>query len=186
MTSPSISFIVPTTGRDTLAATLASIDQWAGDELLVIQHDPPARNYGASERHEGTERATKDYLAYLDDDNIYVPGHRAIMAQAIHDSRIKFPEAPHPILFRVQYPNGQIIWRKPWIKNGNIDTQMILVPNLKEKLTPWNQPHPPASRMRWSCCDYYFVSRWHWSGKRSIFWCPQIIALMGHGGEARK
>ena len=109
-----ISFIIATTGRPSLQRTLASIDKRPGDEVLVIQHDPPSGNWGNAERQEGTDRATCDYLAFIDDDDVYVPNHREIMAQAILDSPKRYP-----ILFRMQYPSGRVIWRDKAMKCGD-------------------------------------------------------------------
>ena len=144
--SKTISFIVPTIGRDSLQATLGSIEKWPGDEILVIRHNPPSGNWGNAERQEGTDKAKCDYITYIDDDDTYVPGARAIMDQAIRES----PDVP--ILFRIQFPSGRILPRKKWIKNGNLSTQMILVPNKKEMLYGWDQKH------HWA--DYYFIKRW--------------------------
>jgi glycosyltransferase involved in cell wall biosynthesis len=167
---PSISFIVPTIGRPSLTTALASIETWDSDEVLVVQHTPPAGDYGASERQEGTDKARCDYLAFLDDDNVYVPGHRVLMDRTIRDSRIK-NATPVPILFRIQFPNGKRIWSRKWVKNGNVDTQMILVPNDKDMLYAWNTQR--------RCNDFFFINQWRWSA-RTIFWCPDVIALMGH------
>ncbi len=163
-----ISFIIPTIGRESLNDTLASIGEWPGDEVLVIRHNPPSNNWGNAERQEGTDKAKGDYLAYIDDDDVYVPGARKIM-----DSVIK--ENPGvPILFRIQFPSGRTLPRKKWIKNGNLSTQMILVPNNKEMLYEWDQRH------HWA--DYYFIKRWKWSW-REIIWRPEVLVMMGHDDE---
>ena len=102
---PTISFIVPTIGRDSLKETLASIEKWPGDEVLVIRHTPPSGNWGNAERQEGTDKAKCDYLAYMDDDDKYVFGHRAIMDQATRENPNNYP-----ILFKMKYPSGRILW----------------------------------------------------------------------------
>lgn len=164
-----ISFIVPTTGRPSLKKTLASIETWPGDELLVIQHNPPSGNWGNAERQEGTDKAKCDYLAYIDDDDVYVPGHRKIMAKAIEEN-----PGGNPILFKMRYPSGRVLWQKKWVKNGNVSTQMILVPNKKEMLSKWDQKHTWA--------DFAFINCWHWPAK-TIDWREEIICLLGHNDE---
>lgn len=166
---PTISFIIPTIGRKTLKRTLASIEKWPGDEVLVIQHNPPSGNWGNAERQEGTDRATGDYLAFIDDDDVYIPGHRAIMDQAIKEN----PNG-NPMLFKIKYPNGRILWEKEWVKNGNVSTQMILVKNDKTMLYHWDQTHTWA--------DFQFINRWHWRAK-TIDWRSEIIVNMGHNDE---
>lgn len=164
-----ISFIIPTIGRDSLKRTLASIEKWPGDEILVIQHAPPSGNWGNAERQEGTNKAKCDYLAFIDDDDVYIPAHREMMDKAIRENPNK-----NPILFRMQYPNGRIIWHKKWIKNGNVGAPMILVPNEKEMLYGWDQKH--------SWADYLFIKKWKWPTK-SIIWRGEVIALIGHNDE---
>lgn len=164
-----ISFIIPTTGRPTLAKTLASIETWHGDEILIVKHNPPSGNWGNSERQEGTEKAKCDYLAYIDDDDTYVPGARSLMDKAINEE-----PKDHPILFKIRYPNGRELWQKKWVKNGNVSTQMILVPNIKEMLWRWDQTHTWA--------DYQFINRWKWPAN-TIKWRSEVIVLMGHNDE---
>jgi glycosyltransferase involved in cell wall biosynthesis len=163
-----ISFIVPTIGRPTLKKTLDSIETWPGDEVLVIKHNPPSNNWGNAERQEGTNKAKGDYLAYIDDDDVYVPGAREIMHKAIEET------AGCPILFRIKYPSGRVLWEKKWVKNGNVSTQMILVPNSPEMLYGWDQKH--------SWADFWFINRWKWPSK-SIVWKKDITVLMGHNDE---
>src|SRR3989344_1345429 len=164
-----ISFIIPTVHRKSLKDTLKSIEAWPGDEVLVIQHDPPSGNWGNAERQEGTDKAKCDYLSYIDDDDIYVPGAREIMNRAVKEN----PEG-YPILFKMQYPSGRVLWRKKWVKNGNVSTQMILVPNKKHMLSSWDQFH------RWA--DFKFINCWQWPAKK-IQWRHEVIVLIGHDDE---
>ncbi len=166
---PTISFIVPTTGRVSIEKTLASIEKWPGDEILVIKHDPPSKNWGNAERQEGTDKAKGDYLAYINDDDVYVPGARSIMDKAIREN----PQG-NPILFKIKYPNGRILWHKKWVKNGNVNTQMILIQNNKDMLYHWDQKHTWA--------DYQFINHWKWPAK-SIDWREEIIVNLGHDDE---
>ena len=164
-----ISFIIPSVGRKSLKKTLSSIERWPGDEVLVIKHDPPSKNWGNAERQEGTNKAKCDYLAFIDDDDVYIPGARAIMDKAIREN-----PGGKPILFKIKYPNGRILWQKKWVKNGNVSTQMILVPNKKDMLYDWDQKHTWA--------DFQFINRWKWPAK-TIDWREEIIVHMGHNDE---
>ena len=168
MSHPTISYIIPSIGRESVKRTLASIEQWPGDEVLVIQLDTPSGTYGNAERQIGMEKATGDYLAFIDDDNYYVQGHRALQARAIEFA----PD--RPTLFRIQYPNGRLLWESKRVKNGNVDTQMILVPNRKEMLTRWE----PRSKGGHRSVDFHFINCWQWPAK-SIHWCAEVIAMMG-------
>lgn len=132
-----ISFIVATSGRPTLSATLQSIDCWPGDEIIVVgQHItfddararyiycPAGNDWGHAERNLAMTQARGRYLAHIDDDDVYAPNHRAIMAAALKQA----PGRPH--IFRMQYRNGDQLWRRKIVEVGNVGTPMSLVPNL--------------------------------------------------------
>lgn len=160
-----ISFIVPTIGKPSLKNTLASIETRPGDEVLVIQHHPPSGNWGNAERQEGVDKAKCDYLAFIDDDDVYVTGHRKLMEDAIN-------QEPHgyPILFKIKYPDGHTLWTKKRVKPGNVSVQMIVVPNIKSMLSPWDQKHAWA--------DFEFINCWTWHAI-DIKWREEVICLMG-------
>ncbi len=160
-----ISFIIPTIGRETLQRTLGSIEKRPGDEVFAIQFNPPSGMWGNPERKEGIAKATCDYLAFIDDDDYYVPGHRQIMDHAIKEN----PDKPN--LFRMKYPNGDFRWKTKVMVPGNIGSPMILVPNKKEMF--YKFLFPGNTNMG----DYYFVSRWKFP---EVIWRQEIIALLGH------
>ena len=165
-----ISFIIPTIGRKSLKKTLASIKEKPSDEVIVVPDIPPTHMWGNNRRNEGIAKATCDYLAFIDDDDWYVDGVREIMEQSISENPGK------PNLFRMQYPNGKIIWSEKKVVPGNISTQMILVPNVKEKLYYW-----PGKR---NMTDFIFVDNWKWP-KDEIIWREEIIAYLGHNDGER-
>jgi len=140
----SISFIVATECRPTIAATLASIECLPGDEIIVVSdmekqlhmqgfvrdnpfvtcmHYPAGNNWGHDERNFAMPFAKGQYIAHLDDDDVYVINHRAIMEEAL----LQHPK--RPIIFRMKYKNGQILWSDKTIRCGNIGTPMSLLPN---------------------------------------------------------
>lgn len=168
-TMETISYIIPSIGRESLARTVASIEKQPGDEIIVVQHTPPSGNWGNDERNEGMEKAHGLWLAFIDDDDIYVPGHREVQARAI-------TENPHryPMLFRMRYPSGRVLWRNMELRNGNVGSPMILVPNIKEKLHLWDRERHFA--------DYMFINQWAWPRKR-IQWREEVIVLIGHNDE---
>lgn len=168
----SVSFIIPTIGRSSLKRTLASIGEQPGDQVIVVKDIPPSRMWGNPQRNKAMEMATCDYLSFMDDDDTFAPGAREIIERAIDEN----PQA-NPILFKIKYPDGRIIWKQKKVIPGNISTQMILVPNKKEMLYHWQDGRNMA--------DFIFVDNWKWP-KEQIIWREEIIALMGHSDEALK
>lgn len=137
---------------------------------MVIQHVPPSGTWGNTERKEGIAKSTCDYIAFMDDDDCYVPGHRALMDAAIKANPGK------PNLFKLQYPNGKILWDREEIVPGNISSQMIMVPNKKEMF--YRFQFPGNTNMG----DYYFVARWKFP---EVVFRKEIIAMMGHNDKER-
>src|SRR5262245_39264332 len=70
-------------------------------------------DWGCAERTLAMRHAQEPYLAFLDDDDMYTPGHRKLMAEAITAN----PDGP--TIFRMIYPNGFVLWREPLLRCGN-------------------------------------------------------------------
>lgn len=170
-----LSFIVPTIGRESLTHALASIEVLPGDEILVcgmpgrrmtrpeIRVIPcqSARDFGATERHLGMRYATQSHLAFLDDDQIFLPGHREIMQRALID---------RPVLFRVEYPNGDIEPSTETVNPRELTAAMIVIPNLQPKFGTW-------SATRRGAYDFLRTSDWKIN---QIITRPERLVMMGH------
>lgn len=161
-----ISFIIPSMNRSSLHKTIASIEAMEGDEILVEFDLPPTGGWGNEQRNAAILRASGKYLAFIDDDDAYVKGHRAIMGKAMRDN------PGYPNLFRIQYPNGRKLWERRELTPGNISTQMILIPNDREMFDWW--------KPRRNMADYLFVESWKWP---EIIWREEIICQMGHDDD---
>ena len=116
--------------RSTLARAIKSAK--GADEILVDINTDDDHGYKARTRM--IEKATSTHLAFLDDDDIYTP-------DAIHWFR-KYAEDV-PVVFRMQYRAGGVLWRDKVVRYGNVGTPMILVPNVPDKLGSW-VPHAGA------------------------------------------
>jgi hypothetical protein len=148
-TLPRLSVIVATTGRPSLATTLASIKSQrllGGDEVLLV-HDGqagaaavaawdqaelpgqivvlgtgPHRDWGAAARTAGQSLAKGTHLLWQDDDDLYLPGAFDVIRREIVAS-------PEDILvFRLVYPDGRVLWKEPAIAWKNVSTQMYVIP----------------------------------------------------------
>ena len=187
----SLSIIVPTIGRPTLQATLASlvgqplarspvpgVDE--GDEVLVIggpasavelfaedgvRHVPcpMGGHWGCEERTLGITQARQSHLAFLDDDDVWTPNARAAIGRAI-------AMAPdRPILFRMRYASGRVLWKVPELRIQNVSTQMIVVPNDPTRLGRWTVRREG---------DYDFLASMGWPAS-DIVWRDEVIAEIG-------
>lgn len=162
---PTISYIIPSINRDTLKRTIDSIEARKGDQILVEYDIPKTGWWGNPQRNKAMQRATGDYLAFIDDDDYYVPGHRQMQEDAIE----KYPDLP--ILFQMQYPDGKILWNEKRIYPGNVSTPMILVPNVRSMLHHWEGKRNMA--------DYIFISKWKWPRTQTV-WIDKVLVKLGH------
>lgn len=165
-----ISFIIPSINRETLHRTIDSIEIWSGDEIIVEFDIPKSVGWGNAQRNKGIGRATTDYLAFIDDDDYYVVGHRQIMENAIKENIGK------PNLFRIKYPSGMILWKTKEIIPGNVSTQMILIPNKKEMLSEFWKKRNMG--------DFIFIDQWKWLDQE-VIWREEIICHMGHDDNTK-
>lgn len=140
------SVIVPTRGRRSLAATLDSVaDQLEpGDEILVrCTRD---EDFGNAARQSLIERAAGTHLVFIDDDDQLASGALATMRRVAdeHPGRIA--------IFRMRYLDGRILWSEPALRERNVSSQMLLVPNVPGKLGRWENSE--YQRM----ADWSFIS----------------------------
>ena len=181
MSTPSISFVIATSGRASIANTLASIETMNGDEIVIVgghidlpdsvdcsrvRHIPcpPGNDWGHSERNYVAPYLRGDYIAHIDDDDVYLPDTRELMGVAIK-------QHPHgPSIFRMQYPDGRVLWSGFNLVLGNIGTPMTLWPNNPEKLGTWGPFHGG---------DFHMIQSMKWT-KEDVRWWPLVIAQLGH------
>jgi hypothetical protein len=92
-----------------------------GDELIVdVNVDG---SFGHAARNQMMRRAKQDnWLWFLDDDDLPAPDALKVIRWALAETRT---QAPH--LFRMRY-HDSVIWRTPEVIQGNVSTQMIVVP----------------------------------------------------------
>lgn len=147
-----LTIIVPTIGRDSLKNTLDSIASQLQmvDEVFVIADgnypeskelvkkygiqygyftipDGPHHDWGARARNFGIDLSKKAYIAFMDDDDQYLPGAFGFIKNAIQ----AFPG--NPLMFRMIHGKS-ILWRQNKMVVGNVSTQMVVVPNNPKKL----------------------------------------------------
>lgn len=123
--------IVPSSGRDTLGRTLASISSQmrVGDEIICAVNNDG--EYGAKSIDRAQERALGTHLLYCDDDDVFVPG-------GLDAVRAWADEHPGTIgIFRRTFPIGGAQWDVPALVQGNIQRMCLCIPNVAGKLPRW-------------------------------------------------
>ena len=173
----SISYVVATLNRPTLLTTLKSIETLPGDEIIVIgnvkdaQHGstryiphPPGGDWGHTERNTAIRLCRCEYIAHIDDDDVYAPGTRRVFEAATSYT----PGAP--IIFRMRFPNGITLWNQTQIQCGNVGTPMFLMPNVPEKFGMWGS-------FVGGDCHFLETSKWK---HEEYVWRTEIIAHLGH------
>lgn len=131
----SIAVVIPTLNRATLARAVASAE--GADEVIVVgdcvhpaegQHRlqvKPASNHregrAAELRNAGMRQATSDWIAFMDDDDVFTAG-------AIHTIR-KVVSGQPPALFIFRMIFAGVIWTKPIVALQNVGTPMFVCPS---------------------------------------------------------
>jgi hypothetical protein len=151
--------IIPTIGRATLAAAM---DSCAGAKQVIVmtdQHQTPG-DVGYTARRKAMAFATGTHLAFLDDDDEYLPGAIAAFREAACDV---------PVIFRVDHPMLGV--------NGNVSTQMFLVPNDPARLGEW------AAHVDGRGGDYTFI-RGCVDRMGAPVWNDEVVARLSPAGVA--
>lgn len=153
-----ISIIIATIGRPSLRTTLLSLQGHLKqmDEVLVmgdgdpagaadmlaesglpgryIPVDGPNNNFGHTPRNIGMELAQGTHLMFIDDDDFY-------LSFAMDDVRRAIRKNPdRPLIFKMLRPGPKfrdMLWTTREVREGNVSTQMIVAPNIPEKLGQW-------------------------------------------------
>lgn len=185
----SLSIIIPTMGRPSLRDTLESIEPQLGqeDEVLIVEDGPlpestdivsqfdqrfraivapgPARDWGATPRNFAIPRATKTHLAFMDDDDLYLPGAFDAFRAAIEEN----PDRPH--MFRM-YRGLEMLWKRPVVIGANVSTQMYLIPNVFGRVGRWTKKYDG---------DLYFIRQtlsMYPEGYNALVWKEAVVASL--------
>lgn len=197
---PSLTIIIPTIARPSLYQSLLSIKRQTlleNDEVIVVgDGEQPlahkmlvhsglkgeyfftnkSRNWGHHQRNEAMPRAKGDFLMFLDDDDVFVPG--------VFDQVRNILTRPGLYIFKVLWLWGRILPNHPEICNKNITTSGIVVSNVPDKLGVWGKQYngdldfAKSAAAKWESSVYFpnlIIS--HYRGKISNEQFPEIKLL---------
>lgn len=176
-----LTIIIPTIGRDTLPRTLDSIpdgvevvvvadgdDAFDKAESLVADRDvllvrtEQTNTVGHHQRAYGMTLATGEWLAFMDDDDVYTPdGVETILGEL---------GEPCVHVFRMRFKDGnQVLWGEKNLVVGNVGTPMFVVPNDPARLGRWNPKR---------CGDFDFVNETALLHDGRVVWHEQVISVI--------
>jgi glycosyltransferase involved in cell wall biosynthesis len=149
---PTLSIIIPTSGRPTLKRTLASIaDQLRpGDEVIVVRD--AWGDSGDTARMDAMARARGSHLAFMDDDDVYA-------RDGLERMRCFARRQPNRIaIFKMEHPVRTTHWREnePELRYANVSSQNFLVPNVPGRLGRWHEVPRPSGKGMYAG-DYVFI-----------------------------
>lgn len=190
--SPSISFIVPTAGREELARCLASIAPQLGpeDEVIIVGDtldDPLIRTqeivasfgsqfkytefrgeqhtWGHEQVNYGFSVAKGDYLHVNDDDDVWT----ANAVQGMREAAEEFPGKP--LLFRFHSYFDMILWAVPGrVWENHIGGHCLLQPNIPGKIGMMSTRYQGDFDMIHDCLTAH-------GGYETAVWIDLVIAV---------
>lgn len=169
---PLLSVVVPTTGRDTLGRTLDSIrPQLLPGDQLIVESDATG-DWGATPRTKGMAAAAGDYLLFMDDDDVYLPGSLDAVRSALREN----PGRPHLFSMWRDANYGDQLPRAEVVQMGNVSTQMAVFPNDPAKLGAWGTRYEGDYDFIRSTLDKYPPG--------AVVFRPEVIACLRPDHEA--
>lgn len=163
LSMPSLVIIIPTAGRHELRNCLTSIAYQLepNDEVIVVgdtldeslerveavvksfgpqfrylEYKDSKHTWGHAQINYGSALAKTDYLNYIDDDDVYVPGAIGLIHQQI-------ASGTHSIyLFRFLWYEGFLCWLQQGLfAEGYIGGHCMVCPNNPDKLGIWQDAY---------------------------------------------
>jgi glycosyltransferase involved in cell wall biosynthesis len=195
MSIPTVSVIIPTIGRASLAKVLSTLVPQIseGDEIQVIGDgpQPEARkiveaiasplvkydeipqifNYGNPQRNLGISRAIGQFLMFIDDDDDpYADG-----VTTVKRLTAQHPDRPH--LFHIDYQTRVLpIPKDNRLYCGNVSGQCFIPPNVKGKLGKWSGKYEADLDFILGTLAFY--------DKKALVWHDEKICLVLPAGKA--
>lgn len=185
-----LTIIIPTIGRSSIKDTLDSIASQLQiyDQVFVIGdglypetkklvqkygiqygyfqlNNGPHHDWGARARNFGIDLAKKAYITFMDDDDQYLPGAFKHVKAAIQE------KPGYPFMFRMIHGKN-LLWATKDLTIGNVSSQMVAVPNIKNKLGRFSERYEGDFDFMRSTADFYFPDY------NPFIWREEIISIL--------
>jgi hypothetical protein len=167
--------LVGDTYAGTWAHQLPDAEALAGSDprLSYVECDGGQHAWGHPQRTHGATVARGRYLAFLGDDDLYLPGAFEAIARALRAHEAD----PRVFLFRWISPWRMVYWHTAGFLGdmpGFIDAECVVCPNVPDKLGTWENRYQG---------DYDFITQTveQWGGLSRVIWRPEVIALARPG-----
>lgn len=186
----SLSVVIATVSRSGLEPLLTELSPQMSDddEIIVVGDGPqpkarslckplvpkvryieygPVRCWGHPQRSVGMRLASKEYVSFLNDDDMVAPAY----VQGIKSAAQETPG--RPLIFRMINGSDQVWWQQAVVP-GNVSTQMAVLPNIKERLGIWGRSYQG---------DFLFLKstlKTYPEGEGIIAWRSEVIVIHGH------
>lgn len=159
-TYPNVEHVIVSDGPDPELAKLLKNQQGQRHPAWYYElpeHDP-APHWGALVRRAGTEYASGELIAYLDDDDAYRPDHVKLLARALADDPKADWAYSHMASHRPEGSIAEIGWDAP--SCGSIGTPMICHRRSALEAGTWG----PSTGFE----DWDLVNRWIHAGLQYV------------------
>lgn len=146
---------------DTIPSLLARL----GGPFSYVEYDGGEHIAGQPQRQYGMQIADGQWLSWLGDDDLYLPGAFESIRQAIESL-----SEPAPLLFRWISPWKTLYWHTPNFYGdvpGHIDAECIVAPNIPEKMGHWENIYQG---------DYIYISETIKLHGGNVVFRPEVIA----------
>ncbi len=150
---PAVEHIIVSDGPDPFLREKFAAQHFGWLRFEELPEHPPAAQWGHHARLHGIDLAKGDYIAYLDDDNSWRPGHVAALVAALEETGAGFAYGKMHVHGRGEY----LIGTDPPAE-GQIDTSMIIHRRELLDVATWRW-HPGIPTIDWD-----LVSRWMAAG----------------------
>jgi hypothetical protein len=137
------------------------------ERLRYVEHDGGLHMVGHPQRNHGATVARGRWLAWLGDDDIYLPGAFETLGRVLRRQE----DDPRVLLFRWIAPWKTVLWQEAGVLlEGYVDAEMIVCPNVPSRLGTWNTARYQG--------DFDFIKETsdHWNGPERVLWQPEVIA----------